>query len=54
MNFKDHKNIVVINAPQSFETNIAAMEGLTTFARDFKTADETDFIIAFCTKQAKY
>jgi hypothetical protein len=53
MNFKDHKRIVVINAPQSFETNIAAMEGLTTFARDFKTADETDFIIAFCTKQSE-
>jgi hypothetical protein len=53
MNFKDHKNIVVINAPQSFETNIAAMEGLTTFARDFKTASEADFILAFCTKQSE-
>jgi hypothetical protein len=29
------------------------MEGLTTFARDFKMADETDFIIAFCTKQSE-
>ena len=53
MNFKDHKNIVVINAPQSFETNIAAMEGLTTFARGFKTGGETDFILAFCTKQSE-
>jgi aryl-alcohol dehydrogenase-like predicted oxidoreductase len=53
MNFKDYKIIVVINAPQSFETNIAAMEGLTTFAREFKTASETDFILAFCTKQSE-
>jgi hypothetical protein len=53
MNFKDHKNIVVINAPQSFETNIAAIEGLTTFARDFKTGGEIDFILAFCTKQSE-
>lgn len=53
MNFKDHKNIVVINAPQSFETNIAAMEGLTTFARDWAGVTETDFIIAFCTKQSE-
>ena len=53
MNFKDHKNIVVINAPQSFETNIAAMEGLTTFARDWAGVTETDFILAFCTKQSE-
>jgi hypothetical protein len=53
MNFKDHKNVIVINAPQSFETNIAAMEGLTTFARDVNTSGETDFIIAFCTKQSE-
>ena len=53
MNFKDSKNIVVINSPASFEANIDAMQGLTTFVHDLGAVDKTDFILAFCTKQAE-
>ena len=53
MNFKTSKNVVVVNAPQSFEANMEAMQGLTTFVRDIKNVEKTDFILAFCTKQAE-
>ena len=51
MNFKDSKTVVVVNTPQSFEFNIEAMQGLTTFHRDLSAVEKTDFILAFCTKQ---
>jgi hypothetical protein len=53
MNFKNSPSIVVINAPESFNANIAIMEGITTFFYDFSTIEKTDFIIAFCTKQTE-
>ena len=53
MNFKTSKNVVVVNAPQSFEANMEAMQGLTTFVRDIKNVEKTDFILAFCTNQAE-
>ncbi len=53
MNFKSAHNVVVINAPQSFEVNIDTMDGLTTFVRDFSAIEKTDFVLAFCTKQAE-
>ena len=53
MNFKDSKNVVVINAPPSFEANMDAMQGLTTFERDLAAVEKTNFILAFCTKQAE-
>ena len=51
MNFKDAKTVVVVNAPMSFESNIEAMQGLTSFKRDLSAVEKTDFILAFCTKQ---
>jgi hypothetical protein len=51
MNFKDSKTVVIINVPISFESNIKAMQGLTTFKRDLSEVEKTDFILAFCTKQ---
>jgi hypothetical protein len=53
MNFKNSPNVVVLNAPASFENNIAAMAGLTTFVRDIALVAKTDFVLAFCTKQAE-
>ncbi len=53
MNFKNAQNVVVINAPQSFEANIEAMQGLTTFVRNFDALQKTDFILAFCTMQSE-
>jgi hypothetical protein len=51
MNFKDSKTVVVVNAPLSFEPNIDAMQGFTTFKRDLSVVEKTDFILAFCTQQ---
>jgi hypothetical protein len=51
MNFKASTSVVVINAPQSFESNIETMENFTIFHRDFSLVESTDFIIAFCTMQ---
>jgi hypothetical protein len=51
MNFKDSKTVVVVNTPLSFESNIEAMQGLTTFQRDLLAVEKTDFILAFCTQQ---
>jgi hypothetical protein len=53
MNFKNAQNVVVINAPQSFEANIDGMQGLTTFVRDFNAIEKTNFVLAFCTMQAE-
>ena len=53
MNFKTSKNGVVLNAPPSFEANIEAMQGLTTFSRGMKNVEKTDFVLAFCTKQSE-
>jgi hypothetical protein len=53
MNFKNAQNVVVINAPQSFEANIETMQGLTTFVRNFNAVQETNFVLAFCTMQSE-
>jgi hypothetical protein len=51
MNFKDSASVVVINAPESFESNMKTMKDLTVFHRDFSSVESTNFIIAFCTMQ---
>ncbi len=51
MNFKDSPSVVVINAPESFESNIETMKEWTVFYRDSTSVESTNFIIAFCTMQ---
>lgn len=53
MNFKGGDITAVINAPQSFEPNIEAMSGLTTFVRDLSLTSSADFILIFCTQQSE-
>ncbi len=53
MNFKGGKVTVIINTPQSFEPNIEAMSGLTTFVRDLSLTSSADFILIFCTQQSE-
>jgi hypothetical protein len=53
MNFKTATNIVVVNAPASFESNLEAMSALTTVVRDFAVVEKTDFTLGFCTKQVE-
>jgi hypothetical protein len=51
MNFKASASVVVINSPESFESNMKTMKDLTVFHRDFSSVESTNFIIAFCTMQ---
>lgn len=53
MNFKSSKSVIVINHPESFNTNLELMTGLTEIYYDWEAAASTDFIIAFCTQQAQ-
>lgn len=50
MNLKDHKRMVVLNAPPSFEREIEALQGVTV-SRSMGTAQEVAFLLAFVTKQ---
>jgi hypothetical protein len=51
MNFKDSPSVVVINAPESFESNMSAMKEWTIFHHNFSSVKSTNFIVAFCTMQ---
>jgi len=48
LNFKDHKRIVVLHSPSSFESELAALEGVEII-RDLKKAKEVTFSLAFVT-----
>jgi hypothetical protein len=49
LNLKDQSALVVLNAPETFESEIAALEG-TDVRRDLKKP--TSFLLAFVVKQA--
>lgn len=51
LNFKDQKTVLLINAPESFLPNVAAMAGLTRFIHDPAEARELEFAILFVTRQ---
>ena len=53
MNFKAHEHILVLNAPDSFNENMKAMNGLTNFYNDPEQLKSIVFVIAFVTKQAE-
>jgi hypothetical protein len=50
LNFKDHKQIVVLDSPGSFEGELAALKGVEII-RDLKKAKEVTFSLAFVTTQ---
>lgn len=50
LNLKDQRQIVVLNAPESFERELAALRGVTIL-RDLKDASEVQFSLGFVTKQ---
>ncbi len=50
LNLKDQAQIVVLNAPQSFEPELAALRGVQA-VRNLKDVKETDFALAFVTTQ---
>ena len=50
LNLKDHTDIVVMNAPASFEPQIASLRGVTV-RRALSGAKQVSFSLAFVTKQ---
>jgi hypothetical protein len=50
LNLKDHKQIVVLDSPGSFESELAALKGVEII-RDLKKAKEVTFSLAFVTTQ---
>jgi len=52
LNLKGQTEILVVNAPSSFEAELAGLEGVTV-VRDPKKAKAVHFALAFATKQAE-
>jgi len=50
LNLKDHDEIVVVNAPASFEPEVKALDGVTVKRRP-ADVEEITFFLAFVTKQ---
>ncbi len=50
LNLKEQDEILVLNAPASFERELKALRGVTV-QRDLKGAGEIEFALAFVTKQ---
>ena len=48
LNLKDHKQIVVLDSPGSFESELAALQGVEVL-RDLKKAKQLTFSLAFVT-----
>lgn len=52
LNLKDQTEIVVLNAPESFEPELAALAGVNV-VQEWKAVKKLDFALAFVTKQAE-
>jgi hypothetical protein len=52
MNLKDEKEIVVLNAPESFSPELAGLKGVKIL-RDAGKVPEIQYALAFVTKQAE-
>ena len=52
LNLKDHENILVLNAPASFETELASLENVVIH-RMLDEVAKIDFSLAFVTTQAE-
>ena len=52
LNLKQHREILVVGTPSSFESELASLVGVTVL-RDLKKAKAVRFALAFTTKQAE-
>ena len=50
LNLKDQKQIVVLNAPASFEPELKTLRGIT-IVRDLENVEQVEFSLAFVTRQ---
>ena len=51
LNFKDHKQILVLNAPQSFGEELSAMDESTQVVKFIERAGEIEFALVFVLDQ---
>ncbi len=51
LNFKEQDSILVLQAPESFEPNLSAMQGLTHCHRELDEIEQLTFCLAFVTRQ---
>lgn len=51
LNFKDHKEILILNAPESFQLQQKEMESFTQISTKLNKSKNYSFILAFVTKQ---
>jgi hypothetical protein len=51
LNFKDHKSILVVNSPKSFEHELSEMSNITQIEKKEENATEIEFTLCFATKQ---
>ena len=52
LNLKEHKDIVIVNAPESFEREIVSLKGVTV-RRRMSDAKQVAFSLTFATKQTE-
>ncbi len=53
LNFKDYDTMLVINAPKSFDTELAAMKSISKIITNLKSASKIEFALCFATTQAQ-
>ena len=53
LNFKAHKEVVILNAPDSFKTNLENMNSITTIQIATEDINQINFFLAFVTEQEK-
>jgi len=50
LNFKEHKQVLLLNTPQSFVPNVQAMQGFTQFVNSLEQIPQISFTLAFVTQ----
>lgn len=53
LNFKQHKEILILNSPAEFETELNAIQNCTTIKTDIKSVNCVEFVLTFVKKQAE-
>ncbi|SFK31801.1 hypothetical protein [Proteiniphilum acetatigenes] len=53
LNFKQHKEILIVNHPTEFEAELNAMKDYTTIKTDIKSVAEIEFVLIFVKAQAE-
>lgn len=52
LNFKQNKEILILNSPAEFEAELKAMQGCTTIKTDIKSISDIEFVLTFIKTQA--